>query len=80
MSRTRAIVLCSPNNPTGAIYPPATLAAFHEIARRQGVALVLDETYKDFRAEAGPAHGLFADRVMARKLRPALQLLQNSSR
>jgi aspartate/methionine/tyrosine aminotransferase len=59
--RTRAIVLCSPNNPTGAIYPPSTLAAFHELARHRGTVLVLDETYKDFRADGGPAHDIFAD-------------------
>jgi len=59
--RTRAIVLCSPNNPTGAIYSPATLAAFHDLARVKGTVLVLDETYKDFRADTAPPHGLFAD-------------------
>lgn len=59
-ARTRAIVLCSPNNPTGAIYLPATLGAFHELAHRHGTVLVLDETYKDFRTEARPPHGLFA--------------------
>jgi aspartate/methionine/tyrosine aminotransferase len=57
--RTRAIVLVSPNNPTGAIYPPDVVAAFHDLARRRGVALVLDETYKDFLPTEGPAHGLF---------------------
>lgn len=59
-ARTRAIVLCSPNNPTGAIYSPATLAAFHEVARAKGTVLVLDETYKDFRVDAEAPHGLFA--------------------
>lgn len=57
--RTRAIVLCSPNNPTGAIYSPALLADFHELARGKGSVLVLDETYKDFRTDSGPAHALF---------------------
>jgi aspartate/methionine/tyrosine aminotransferase len=57
--RTRAIVLCSPNNPSGATYSPDLIAAFHELARERGVALVLDETYKDFRGEAGPPHQLF---------------------
>ncbi|MBL8895891.1 MAG: aminotransferase [Rhizobiales bacterium] len=59
-ARTRAIVLCSPNNPTGAIYSPATLAAFHEVARAKGTVLVLDETYKDFRTDPRPPHALFA--------------------
>jgi aspartate/methionine/tyrosine aminotransferase len=47
-ARTRAIVLVTPNNPTGAIYPPAVIARFAEIARRHRIALVLDETYRDF--------------------------------
>jgi len=59
--RTRAIVLCSPSNPTGAIYSPATLSAFHKLARRHGTVLVLDETYKDFRTDAGAPHAIFAD-------------------
>ncbi len=57
--RTRAIVLVTPNNPTGAIYPPGLIEAFFELARKRGLALVLDETYRDFREEAAPPHGLF---------------------
>jgi len=57
--RTRAIILCSPNNPTGAIYPPELIGAFYDLALRRGVALVLDETYKDFRGEASPPHRIF---------------------
>lgn len=58
--RTRAIVLCSPNNPTGSIYSPETIAALFELARARGIALVIDETYKDFRDGAAPAHPIFA--------------------
>ena len=58
--RTRAIVLCSPNNPTGAIYPPAVIQGFFELARSRGIALLIDETYKDFRAAPEPAHPIFA--------------------
>ena len=58
--RTRAIVLVTPNNPTGAIYPPETIHAFHRLARESGLALVLDETYRDFLPGDGPPHGLFA--------------------
>ena len=59
-ANTRAIVLCSPNNPTGAIYPPEVIAAFFELARARGIALVIDETYKDFRDGDAPAHPIFA--------------------
>ena len=58
-STTRAIVLCTPNNPTGAIYPAEVIHAFFELAQRKGIALILDETYKDFRPNAAPAHDLF---------------------
>jgi aspartate/methionine/tyrosine aminotransferase len=57
---TRAIVLCSPNNPTGAIDPPAAIDALFELARSRNIALVIDETYKDFRAGPAPAHSIFS--------------------
>src|SRR4030081_1768290 len=59
--KTRAIVLISPNNPTGAVYPPETIHAFYELARQRGIALILDETYKDFLPEGERAHDLFSD-------------------
>jgi aspartate/methionine/tyrosine aminotransferase len=58
--RTRAIVLCSPNNPTGAIYPPHVIEAFYDLAKASGIALIIDETYKDFRSSPEPLHNLFA--------------------
>ncbi len=58
--RTRAIVLVTPNNPTGAIYPPETIAAFYDLARRRGIALVIDETYRDFLDREAAPHDLFA--------------------
>ncbi len=59
-SRTRAIVLCSPNNPTGAIYPPAILSQFYDVAKAANIVLMLDETYKDFRPDPAPPHNLLA--------------------
>lgn len=56
---TRAIALCSPNNPTGAIYPPELIGAIYDLAKARGIALVIDETYKDFRGIDAPAHDLF---------------------
>jgi aspartate/methionine/tyrosine aminotransferase len=57
---TRAIVLVTPNNPTGATYPAETLAAFRDLAREARIALVLDETYRDFLPEGQlRPHALF---------------------
>ena len=57
-ARTRAIVLVNPNNPTGAIYPPQTIRQFFDLARERGIALVLDETYKDFLPDESAPHAL----------------------
>jgi aspartate/methionine/tyrosine aminotransferase len=59
--RTRAIVLVSPNNPGGVEYPAALLGAFRDLARERGLALVLDETYRDFDGRDGAPHDLFAE-------------------
>lgn len=60
--RTRAIVLVSPNNPTGAVYPPETIARFAALARARGLWLIVDESYRDFLPDSAlPPHRLFAD-------------------
>lgn len=59
--KTRAIVLVTPNNPTGAVYPPEAIAAFAELASAHGLALILDETYRDFMPDEGAPHGLFRE-------------------
>ncbi len=59
--RTRAIVLVSPNNPSGAEYPAETLRAFFDLARARGLALIVDETYRDFDSRPGAPHALFQD-------------------
>ncbi|THH38844.1 aminotransferase [Aliishimia ponticola] len=59
--RTRAIVLITPNNPGGVEYPAALLSAFRDLARAKGIALVVDETYRDFHAAPGAPHDLFRD-------------------
>ncbi len=59
--RTRAIVLVSPNNPGGVEYPAGTLAAFATLCRAKGIALVVDETYRDFDSRTGRPHDLFTD-------------------
>lgn len=59
--RTKAIALVSPNNPGGVEYPSGTLAAFRDLARERGIALIVDETYRDFDSREGAPHELFQD-------------------
>ena len=44
-SRTRALVLINPNNPTGACYPEPLLQGIIEIARQHGLIIFADEIY-----------------------------------
>ena len=46
--RTRAILTVSPNNPTGAVYPAATLRAVNELCAAQGIYHIHDEAYDYF--------------------------------
>ncbi|SPF76567.1 Aspartate aminotransferase [Aliiroseovarius pelagivivens] len=59
--RTRAIALVTPNNPTGVEYPAELIAAFRDLARKHGIALIIDETYRDFHSQDGAPHDLFSD-------------------
>ncbi len=46
--RTRAILVCSPNNPTGTVYTDAEMEMLASIARDRGLFLVCDEVYREF--------------------------------
>ncbi len=59
--RTRALLLVTPSNPTGAIIPPAVISELYHLARRYDVALLLDETYNAFLPAGAPPHPLFAE-------------------
>ncbi len=60
--KTRAIVLITPNNPTGQEYPATTINAFYELCKQRGIKLILDETYRDFRADTSAlVHNVFED-------------------
>ncbi|KAH7906582.1 pyridoxal phosphate-dependent transferase [Hygrophoropsis aurantiaca] len=64
--KTKAIALVTPNNPTGAIYPPSLIAGFAALAQKHNIALILDETYRDFVDTAhGPPHTLFSSTTSA---------------
>lgn len=46
--RTRAILVCSPNNPTGTVYRDDEMAMLAAICRERGLYLVADEVYREF--------------------------------
>jgi aspartate aminotransferase len=46
--RTRAVLLCSPNNPTGTIYTDSEMEMVGDICRDRGLYLICDEVYREF--------------------------------
>jgi aspartate aminotransferase len=46
--RTRAVLLCNPNNPTGTVYHDAELEALAAFCRRRDLFLISDEVYREF--------------------------------
>ncbi|MQB41718.1 aminotransferase [Rhizobium sp. ICMP 5592] len=58
----RVLAVVTPNNPTGAVYPPALLRELFLLCRKYGAWLIIDETYRDFLAESyGPPHALLSE-------------------
>ena len=46
--KTKAIVLVTPNNPTGVEYPSKLIVSFSNLAKENNLKLIIDETYKNF--------------------------------
>lgn len=63
--RTRAVLLVSPNNPTGSFVKPHELDRLAAICAPRGVALIVDEVFADYELEAGAAAA--AGRVLDRR-------------
>lgn len=47
-SRTKAIMICNPNNPTGYLYTKEELKSLAEIAKKHDLFLFADEVYREF--------------------------------
>ncbi|HEY8055551.1 MAG TPA: pyridoxal phosphate-dependent aminotransferase [Terriglobales bacterium] len=52
--RTKVILLNSPANPSGAVFPPETFRAILDLCRRRGLWLVSDECYAQLSYDAPP--------------------------
>ncbi|MDQ1287741.1 MAG: alanine-synthesizing transaminase [Actinomycetota bacterium] len=59
-SRTVAMVIINPNNPTGAVYPPELLTQLAEIARRHHLILFCDEIYDQILYDGVEHHSVAA--------------------
>ena len=47
-TRTKALLVNTPNNPTGAVYSKSTLQALAELALENGLWIVFDQCYRNF--------------------------------
>lgn len=46
--RTRGILICNPNNPSGSLYSREEMEMLGDIVRRHGIFLFADEVYREF--------------------------------
>lgn len=53
------IYICSPNNPTGAVFDRARLKAWVDYANRKGAIILFDAAYEAFIEEADIPHSIF---------------------
>jgi len=53
--RTRAVVVVSPNNPTGSVAGGAAQGELAELCGQRGVAIIADEVFADYPAAGGPS-------------------------
>ena len=54
-ANTRGLMLCTPNNPTGAVYTKSELRAIAEWASRRKIWVISDEIYRRIHYAPGPA-------------------------
>jgi aspartate/methionine/tyrosine aminotransferase len=58
----KMLAVVTPDNPTGAVYPPSLLHELFALCRKYGAWLILDETYRDFLGENyGRPHSLLSE-------------------
>jgi len=56
--RTKALILNSPSNPTGAMYSRAELAALGEVIMGNGLYVISDDIYDKIRFDGAPFHNM----------------------
>ena len=46
--RTKAILICNPNNPTGSLYTPEEMTQIRDMVKKHDLLLFSDEVYREF--------------------------------
>jgi aspartate aminotransferase len=57
--QVKGLILCSPSNPTGAVYTAAEVKAIAEWCSQHGIWLISDEIYRRIHYGVGPAPSVF---------------------
>lgn len=58
--KTRAIVICNPDNPTGAVWSLSEIASLLEVAVRHNLIVIFDEVYREWNFVGKPFTALSA--------------------
>ena len=67
--RTKALVLVTPSNPTGSVFPREDLLQLGEIARERGIMLILDDPYSELVYDAdAPCFNLASEAALSEQL------------
>ena len=66
--RTKAILLNSPSNPTGAVFTPAEIAAIGAVAKKHDLWIVSDEVYATLVHEGHSFSSPFADKTLEERV------------
>lgn len=57
-SRTKAILICNPGNPTGVLYPDEALEELRQLAIKHDLFLIADEVYREFAYDSHEHHSI----------------------
>ena len=59
-SRTKAILICNPGNPTGYLYTKEEIDQLAEIVKKHDLFIVADEVYREFAYEGAKHHSIMS--------------------
>jgi len=60
-SKTKAILICNPGNPTGYLYTHKEILQLVELAKKHDLFLVADEVYREFAYDGKPHHSILRE-------------------